>query len=111
MEYFDSKDNEPIFEEWKQNFIERFRDESDLDKMRNKLHSLMQKPEQKTKAFIGKLNALYDSIYGKEKTASRLATEGEIALIRDIKQIRDDQKKKIILKGLTPKLRQNFGHE
>lgn len=86
-----------LSEEWKQDSLERYRNESDLDKMRNKLHSLMQKPKQKTNECIGKLKAPYGSIYGKEKTASRTANEKDIALISDIEQIRDDQKEKILL--------------
>ena len=52
---------------WRTDFITRFRDDSDIDKLKNQLHTIKQKPEQRTRAFIAKLNELFDSIHGKER--------------------------------------------
>ena len=109
MEYVD---NRPTlnFPDWKRDFIARFRDEADIDKLKNKLQTLKQKPEQRTRAFIAKINDLFDSIHGKERplpdaNAVNQPTARERELYEDNQKIRNDIKKKILLKGLLPKIK------
>ena len=66
---------------------------------------LTQKSEQKTKSFINIINSLYDTIYGKEKEPSDNASDEAIEAINGLKIIRGDAKKKILLKGLLPKIK------
>ena len=49
-EYMDNLMIAPDYDEWKKDFIERFRDASDIEPLKRKLANLTQKPEQKTKA-------------------------------------------------------------
>ena len=98
------------FADWKRDFIARFRDEADIDKLKNKLQTLKQKPEQRTRAFIAKINDLFDSIHGKERplpdaNAVNQPTARERELHEDNQKIRNDIKKKILLKGLLPKIK------
>ena len=94
------------YDEWKKDFIERFRNESDIEKLKNKLHILKQKPEQRTRAFVAKLNDLYDSIHGKERAApAETANLETVALYHDILKFRNVAKKKILMKGLLPTIK------
>ena len=94
------------YEDWKKEFIKRFRNESDVEKLKNKLHILKQKPEQRTRAFVAKLNDLYDSIHGKERAApSAPANVETVALYHDVLKFRNDEKKKILMKGLLPNIK------
>ena len=94
------------YDEWKKDFIERFRNESDIEKLKNKLHILKQKPEQRTRAFVAKLNDLYDSIHGKERAAPAIPANLEtVALYHDVLKFRNDAKKKILMKGLLPTIK------
>ena len=96
------------YNEWKEDLIKRFIDEADLDKLRSKLQKLKQLPEQKTKAFIGKINSLYDSIYGKEKLVSANADQETKDLASQIRKMRDQEKMKVLLRGLLPKIKQEL---
>ncbi len=91
------------YEGWKTAFIERFRDEADMDKLRSKLKGLKQHSEQKTRAFISKINNLYDTINGKEKPEPRSTEAKELAA--DIRKRRDKDKRNILLRGLLPKIK------
>ena len=98
MEYVD---NRPTlnFPDWKRDFIARFRDEADIDKLKNKLQTLKQKPEQRTRAFIAKINEQFNSIHGKERplpdtNAVNQPTGRERELHEDTQKIRNDIKKK-----------------
>ena len=91
--------NNPSYADWKKDFINRFRDEADLDNLKNKLQNLTQKPDQRTRAFVAKLNSLYDGVYGKEPTISAGATQEARAMNNTIKRMRSKAKRKIFLKG------------
>ena len=94
------------YDTWKKDFIARFRNESDIEKLKTKLHTLKQKPEQCTRAYVAKLNDLYDSIYGKERAAPAAPANLEtVALYHDILKFRNDAKKKILFKGLLPNIK------
>ena len=89
---------------WKIAITERFQDDADLDKLRSKLNGLKQHSEQRTRAFVAKINSLYDTIHGKERTVNR-ANNAERLLGEDIQKMRDQEKRKILLKGLLPKVK------
>ena len=105
LEYMENLNTAPQYEDWKKEIVNRFCDASDLEKLKNKLLTLTQKPEQKTKAFINQLNTLYDTIYGKEKQPSIGASNEVLQLSEEIKKIHSDAKKKILIKGLLPKIK------
>ena len=48
---------------------------------------------------------MYDNVHGKLKTAPAGASATEVDLLEDIKTIRDEDKKNILLRGLLPKIR------
>ena len=56
--YFDS------YEEWKTNLIEWFHDTADVEILCSKLESLKQRPGERVRTFIARLNKLYNSING-----------------------------------------------
>ena len=73
------------YDTWKKDFIARFRNESDIEKLKTKLHTLKQKPEQRTRAYVAKLNDLYDTIHGKERAAPSAPANIEMtALYHDV---------------------------
>ena len=107
--YADEKGAQIDYDEWKQDFIARFRDEADVEKLKNKLQTLRQKPEQRTRAFVSKINELFDTIHGKEPAIpAALAAQTEKNLYQDILKLRNETKKKILLKGLSPKIKQEL---
>ena len=107
VEYIEQHDNID-YREWKQALIERFRDEADLDNLKNKLQHLKQKSEQRTKAYVAKINNLYDTIYGKEIPISANATPEAVRLNEEIKKLRSEAKRKIFLKGLISKIKEEL---
>ena len=84
--YIEEHDN-PNYADWKNDFINRFRDEADLDNLKNKLQNLTPKPDQRARAFVAKLNSLYDGVYGKEPSISAGATQEARAMNNTIKRI------------------------
>ena len=103
--YVIGKGNALTYEDWKSDFIARFRNETDIEKLKTKLHTLKQKSEQRTRAFVAKLNELYDSIYGKERAVPLNPSADITLLFQDIQKLRNDSKKKILMKGLLPKIK------
>lgn len=91
---------------WKKDFISRFRNELDLEKLRHKLELLRQKPEQRTKAFVAKLDELYNCIHGAEPpTPDASATQECRDLFKHVKIMRNETKKRILMTGLLPKIK------
>ena len=72
------------------------------------MQNLKQKSNQRTKAFVNKINTLYDSIWGKEKPISIHATNEAKELAQTIKDYRSEAKRKIFLKGLDPKIKEEL---
>ncbi|KAK4006754.1 hypothetical protein OUZ56_011912 [Daphnia magna] len=50
------------YQDWKKALIKRFQDTYDLATLEKKLSKLTQKPEENCRAFVSKLNNLYDTI-------------------------------------------------
>ncbi|KZR98458.1 Uncharacterized protein APZ42_006119, partial [Daphnia magna] len=62
-----------------------------------------QKPEENCRAFVSRLNNLYDTITGKEERADHNQTIIEGQLLNKLKKMRDHRKSKILLQGLLAK--------
>ena len=52
---------------WKIAITERFQDDADLDKLRSKLNGLKQHSEQRTRAFVAKINDMIQFMEKKEQ--------------------------------------------
>ena len=63
--YIEEQGNILNYEDWRKDIVERFQDSSDLAALRKKLHTLNQRPEENCRAFVSRLNSLYDTIEGK----------------------------------------------
>ena len=105
LEEFMRENEEGDYEFWKDSIIERFQNESDIDQLKNTLQNLTQAPGQRTKSFISRLNSLFDDVYGRERQLGDQANQETKDLSDDVKKIRDDQKKTILIKGLLKKIR------
>ena len=51
---------------------------------------------------------MYDTINGKEQTISRNATNEAKAFMKELKRVRDEEKRKVLLKGLLPKIKEEL---
>ncbi|KAK4003831.1 hypothetical protein OUZ56_005583 [Daphnia magna] len=65
-EYSEEQGEELNYGDWREAIIERFQDAFDLATLKKKLLKLKQKPEENCRAFVSRLNSLYDSIEGKK---------------------------------------------
>ena len=99
---------------WKDALISRFRNQADVEHLKHCLQNLKQGTEQRTQSFIARINSLFDDIYGPVKkskgntssTSCGDANNGQTdALLKDVKRMRDDAKRKILIRGLLPKIR------
>ena len=54
----------------KKELQKRFTDESDIEKLKTKLKSLKQMPDQRVRSFISRINNLFDMVHGKEQEAA-----------------------------------------
>ena len=99
---------------WKDALISRFRNQADVEHLKHCLQNLKQGTEQRTQSFIARINSLFDDIYGpvkksKGNTSPTLcgdANNGQTdALLKDVKRMRGDAKRKILIRGLLPKIR------
>ncbi|KZS04149.1 Uncharacterized protein APZ42_032992 [Daphnia magna] len=68
---------------------------------KKKLSKLTQKPEE-NRAFVSRLNNLYDTIAGKEERTYRNQTIIKGQLLNKVKKMRDHRKCKNLLQGLIP---------
>ena len=99
---------------WKDALISRFRNQADVEHLKHCLQNLKQGTEQRTQSFIARINSLFDDIYGpvkKSKGNTSSTSCGDAnndqtdALLKDVKRMRDDAKRKILIRGLLPKIR------
>ena len=102
---FKSENPVSLYSEWREAFKTRFSDPADLERLREKLNSLKQKPGQRTKAFVAKINSLFISLYGKDPIHDDCTDYGRKELIAEIVNLRDKDRKKILLRGLLPKFK------
>ena len=86
--------------------IKRFQDSFDLATLRRKLNTLKQKPEENCRAFVSRLNSLYDTIEGKvDKIEDPDKTVVADHLLSKVRRMRNDVKTRILLQGLLPKIK------
>lgn len=69
---------------------------------------MKQKPEQKIKYFASKITGLYDIAYGKACTITPLMSEEIRKALHSLNEKREDDMKKIFLKGMDPKIKQEL---
>ena len=104
--YIEEQGNTLNYEDWRKDIIERFQDSFDLATLRKKLHTLKQKPEENCRAFVSRLNNLYDTIEGKvDKLDDKNKTVVEDHLLSKVRKMRNDVKIKILLQALLPKIK------
>ena len=112
-EYFENE-GDVEYSVWKDALISRFRNQADVEHLKHCLQNLKQGSEQRTKSFIARINSLFDDIYGPVKKAKGNSSSTSCddaddnqtdALIKDVKRMRDDAKRKILIRGLLPKIR------
>ena len=96
------------YKDWSADIVKRFRDTTDVERLKTKLQYIKQKPDMRMKAFITKVDSLYDSVYGKLGKEPEEATQSEKALRKDHEDLRTEEKKKIIIRGLLPKYRNEY---
>ncbi|KAK4013391.1 hypothetical protein OUZ56_025928 [Daphnia magna] len=101
--YAEEEGDDLTYQDWKEALITRFQDTYDLAKLDKKLSKLTKKPEENCRAFVSRLNNLYDTITGKEERADHKQTIIEGQLLNKVKKMRDHRKSKILLQGLLPK--------
>ena len=117
LEYMESEGS-CNYSDWKKALIARFRNEADIEHMKHTLHNLKQGPEQRTQSFIAKINSMFDDVHGPEKKFRREISEDTDCndesvpmdkesneLLREIKRMRDEAKRKILIRGLLPKIK------
>jgi hypothetical protein len=104
--YIEEQGNTLNYEDWRKDIVERFQDSFDLAPLRKKLHTLKQKPEENCRAFVSRLNSLYDTIEGKiDKLNDNNKTDVEDNLLAKVRKMRNDVKIKILLQGPLPKIK------
>jgi len=90
---------------WRADMLERFRNNKDIEQIRQHLATLRQSSDQRTKAFVARLNKLYASVYGKDPAAPENPNPREARLYKAHIELRDAERKKLLLKGLLPKIK------
>ena len=117
VEYLANVKNDGLpysYDNWKHDMIVRFRDESDIERLRSQLLELRQLPEQRVRSYVSKLNGLFDLVHGKAikmpANVSPNSSEGKkmSELVAANKKLRDDEKKKLLLNGFLDKIRKNI---
>jgi hypothetical protein len=87
--YAEEQGNQLNYEDWRKDIIERFQDSFDLAALRKKLNTLRQRPEENCRAFVSRLNSLYDTIEGKVDKLDELnKTDVEDHLLSKVTQPR-----------------------
>ena len=87
------------FADWKQALINNFQHPADVEKLKHKLHNLMQTKEQRATHFISQIKSLYFSAYGER------VPEGNAAAQAPRNVLRDEMLMKILMKGLQTKIK------
>ena len=93
------------YNEWKESFLNRFKDETETQRLRKELYSTKQKQDQKAQSFISKINSLYTQLNGKYLEIPANSSVEARALAKSHRELRDEDRKSILMKGLLPKLR------
>ncbi|KAK4035893.1 hypothetical protein OUZ56_027972 [Daphnia magna] len=80
-EYVSEQGDELEYDDWRSAIIARFQDAYDLAALKKKLLQLKQKPEENCRAFVSRLNNLFDGIEGKEEKLDHNKTVVEDQLL------------------------------
>ncbi|KAK4045803.1 hypothetical protein OUZ56_033794 [Daphnia magna] len=109
--YAEEEDDDLNYQDWKEALKTRFQDTYDLATLEKKLSKLTQKPEENCRAFVSRLNNLYDTIAGKEERAdhNQIIIEGQ--LLNKVKKMKDHRKVKSYCKDYYRSIKQNFIYE
>ena len=90
---------------WQQHVIDRFTNAGHIEKLRNKLQLLRQTSEQDVQSFIYNINNLYNMVNGEGIRLLDTATNGEKLLKEENDHLRNQEKLKILLRGLLPQVK------
>lgn len=93
------------YKDWREDFIKRFHDKADIERLRTKLQTLKQRSDQRARAFVARIDSLYTAINGKDIVLDASADEKSLQIAKVNKTMRDEERKKILLRGLLPKLK------
>lgn len=97
------------YKTWRKEFIQEYRDPADRDSIKYKLNNLVQKPEQRVKAYIAEINTLYNDIYGEddneEDEDSFYSSRNRQTRNPEATALRNDKLLSIFLRGLQPKIK------
>ncbi|KAK4006584.1 hypothetical protein OUZ56_011740 [Daphnia magna] len=91
--YAEEEGDDLNYQDWKEAQITRFQDTYDLATLEKKLSKLTQKPEENCRAFVSRLNNLYDNIAGQEERADHNQTI--------IEEATDDKERSAVIAGIT----------
>jgi len=89
------------YQDWKQAMVTRFQDSDAEDRHKMELHQLQQGPNQRVSDFKSFIDQKFIKAYG-----TNAAQSGDA----EITQIREDIKKKVLLKSLKPKIVEQLWH-
>ncbi|KAK4015082.1 hypothetical protein OUZ56_030072 [Daphnia magna] len=101
--YAEEEGDDLNYQDWKDALIARLQDTYDLATLGKKLLKQTKKPEENCRAFLSRLNNLYETIACKEERADHNQTIIEGQLLNKVKKMRDHRKSKILLQGLLPR--------
>lgn len=76
--------------------------------LRKKFQNWQRKREENCRAFVSRLNNLYNSIEGKEEKFDHDQMIIEDQLLTEVKRMQDNTKIKILLKGLLLKFKEKI---
>jgi len=93
------------FQVWEDAFLNRFTNLAHKEKLRNKLYLLRQTSDQDIQSFISSINNLYKLVNGEGVKLPNNSTQSEKRLVIENQNLRDQEKLKILLKGVLPKIR------
>ena len=96
-------EGQKTYKDWSTKLIDRFRDTTDVERLKTKLQFLKQKTDQRMKAYIAKVDSLYDSIHGRLEADPSGISQNELDIRKNLRDLRDGEKKKILTRGLLPK--------
>ena len=109
--YVEEQGNHLNYEDWWKDIIERFQDSFDLATLKKKFYTSKQRPGENCRAFLSRLNSLYDTIEGKvDKLDDLNKTDVEDHLLSKVRKMRTDVKTKVLLQKwiLCQKSRPNY---
>ena len=93
---------------WESAFIERFINAGQIEKLRNRLNLLRQGQNQNVISFIFTINTLSTIIKGPTPKVPNGATNRELNLYQENMHLRNQEKFRVLLKGLLPSIKKEL---